>query len=175
MSQPTSKETVRVGVFRRIEQADRAVHALVEAGFGHDQISVICPTCTEERWQDHAKREQPAGAHTKAAATGGSAIGAVLGGLVAVAGAVASGGTALLVAGPALFGAAGGAIAGGFVGAMATRGVEKEIADYYDQALEKGRILVGVEVDGPDQEGRLALAERLLGEAGSEPIALREG
>jgi hypothetical protein len=81
----------------------------------------------------------------------------------------------LLVAGPLFAGLAGGAVAGGLIGAMTTRGMEKEIADYYDQAVRKGKILVGVEYEGADQEERLALAERLLCDAGAEPIALSAG
>jgi len=172
----TGPKSVRVGVFRRIDDADRAVRALVDAGFDREHVSVICPTCTQEKWQDHAKRELPAGARAPAAAAGGSAIGALLGGLVGVTGAIASGGTALLIAGPVLLGgAAGGAVAGGLIGAMSTRGVEKEIADYYDQALQKGRILVAVEEHGPDGAELLARAERVLEQAGAEPIALTEG
>jgi hypothetical protein len=58
---------------------------------------------------------------------------------------------------------------------MMTRGFEKEIADYYEQAVQKGKILVAVEVHGAGEEQRLAKAERILAEAGSEPVALPEG
>lgn len=174
MRNTSSKKPVRVGVFSRIAQADRAVHALVAAGFPKDQITVICPSCTAEKFDEY-KKEQPAGAHTPAAAAGGSAIGAVLGGLVAAVGVVASGGIGLLVAGPLLAGAAGGAVAGGLIGAMSTRGLEKEVANFYDQALQKGKILVAIEYEGEGQDERLATAERVLSEAGAEPLALPEG
>lgn len=59
--------------------------------------------------------------------------------LTAVAGAAASGGGALLVAGTLL--------AGGFVGATVSRGLEPDVADVVDQALNEGAILVVVEED----------------------------
>jgi len=68
-----------------------------------------------------------------------------------------------------------GAATGGLVGAMLTRGLEKEDAIYYDQALQAGKILVSVEPHGPGHEDRLAAAERGFAEAGAVPLALEEG
>jgi hypothetical protein len=103
----------------------------------------------------------------------GGAIGATLGGLTALTGIVATGGIGLLATG-AIGAWAGGAF-GGLIGAMATRGVEKETADFYDQAVVRGKILVAAEDHGPDQQARLAVASRVLDEAGAEPLPLREG
>jgi len=178
MSNTSARTPVRVGVFENLDNADRAVHLLHEQGFTKHEINVICPTCAPGRPGDRPneyEKSEPAGANTKVAATSGGAIGAVLGGLLAIASAAATGGAALLVAGPLFAGAAGGAVAGGLIGAMMTRGVEKEIANFYDQAVKNGKVLVGVECHGEDQAERLALAEKILYEAGSEPIALREG
>jgi hypothetical protein len=175
MTKHTSSSTpVRVGVFDRIANADRAVHELVHAGFQPDEITVICPTCTTEEFHDY-KRMEPAGSHAPAAATAGGAIGALLGGLVAVTGVTLTGGVGLLVAGPMLAGAAGGAIAGGFVGAMMTRGLEPEMANFYDQAVQKGKILVGVECLGANARERLATAEKIFTERGAETVRLPEG
>jgi hypothetical protein len=164
----------RVGVFDRYESADRAVESLADAGFAHDQITVICPTCAPGVVHD-AKQKEPAGAHAPAAASVGSAIGVILGGLVPLAGIVATGGVGLLAAGPLLAGAAGGAVAGGFVGAMLSRGFDTEMANFYDQALEKGKVLVGVDCKGDGEEARLATAERILAEAGAETLPLTRG
>ena len=167
METTSQARPVRAGVFKRITTADGAVESLARAGFSRDHITVVCPSCSTERYQDF-ERKEPAGSKVPAAAAGGGAIGAVLGGLVAVAGA------GLLVAGPLLAGI--GALAGGFVGAMMSRGIERETTNYFDQALRKGDILVAVEVDpGPDQAERLAKAESVLAAAGAEPIPLREG
>jgi outer membrane lipoprotein SlyB len=163
------KTPVRVGVFDTVRLADRAVGTLIAAGFAQEQISVICPQC-HGPIREGVRAEEPAGAHTPGAAAAGGAIGAVLGGLTGIAG-LASGGAALLVAGP-LLGAAAGAVSGGFIGAMLTRGFEPEIADYYDQALQKGKVLVAVE---DDDERRLAEAERVLAQAGAEPVSLPAG
>jgi uncharacterized protein YcfJ len=158
---------VRAAVFKSLAKADHAVAMLVEAGFSKDQITVVCPTCTTEKYDDYQKRE-PAGAHVKQGAMGGGAIGLMLGGLVALAG------TGLLVAGPLLAGI--GAIAGGFVGAMLTRGMEPEASNFYDQALKRGDILVAVEcIHAKDVGACLAQAEQILAHEGSRPIPLPEG
>jgi hypothetical protein len=61
------------------------------------------------------------------------------------------------------------------VGAMMTRGVERELADYYQQAVLDGRILVAAEHSGPHHARRLAEAALVLAEAGAQPLPLREG
>ena len=102
--------------------------------------------CSEDWKAAHFREyhhEDPSGSHTTAAVAVGSAIGAVLGGLTAVIGTVATGGIGLLAAGGASAWAGG--IVGGLIGAMMTRGVEKELADYYDQAVVRGKILVAAE------------------------------
>lgn len=75
--------------------------------------------------------------------------------------------------GPLLAAATGGGLAGGFVGAMMTRGFEPEIANFYDQALSKGQYLVAVEdeAEGP----HLDSAEAILRRAGATPMAMRKG
>lgn len=164
---------VRVGVFQRIADADNAVRRLLEAGFDKEQISVICPECSQDAYQQY-QRQEPAGSHLPEAVAGGGAIGAVLGGLAAATGVAATGGTGLLIAGPMILGAGGGGIAGGFVGAMLTRGVEKEAADYFDQSLGKGDILVAAECPEGDEPAQRA-AEAAFEAAGSDPIALKKG
>ncbi len=96
-----------------------------------------------------------------------------MGGLTAVVTAVATGGLAILVVGP--LAAAAGGVAGGFIGAMVSRGVEKELADYYQQAVIEGRILVAAEDTGPSAQRSLARAAGILAEAGASPLPMREG
>jgi hypothetical protein len=154
---------IRAGVFENEPAADRAVTGLLAAGFHKDKISVV----TSRSFPQHAEHEDvesvdPAGSHTGGAVALGGAIGSVLGGLTAAVGVVATGGVGLLIVGPLIMGAATGGVAGGFVGAMMTRGFEPEIADYYDQALQKGQFLVAVEAsdDGPPLESAEAVFER---------------
>jgi hypothetical protein len=171
-TQAQLEKPIRVGVFSSIRDADQAVHGLLNLGYTKEQITVVC----SEEWKAAHFRdyhhEDPSGAHTPAAAAVGGAIGAVLGGMTAVIGTVATGGIGLLAAGGVSAWAGG--IVGGLIGAMTTRGVEKELADYYDQAVVRGKILVAAEDRNPAGAARLAQAARVLEEAGAEPLSLRE-
>lgn len=163
----------RVGIFPTVEGADKAVKALLAAGFTTEQITVICSDPVKERHFQQYEHEEPAGTFTPLAAATGSAIGAIVGGVASVAAMAATGGIGIFVAGPLFAGT--GAIVGGLVGAMSTRGVEKEIANYYDQAVVAGKLLVAAEVHERNPGQKLAAAERALREAGSEPLPLPEG
>jgi hypothetical protein len=180
MAHPTSSVSVkermdrplRVGVFSDVAAADQAVDDLLAAGFSRDEISVMC---SNEHIEEHFKEfehQKPAGTHTPAAAAAGSVIGAAVGGLAAVAGLVTTGGVAVLAAGG--IAAWTGGVVGGLIGAMMTRGVEKELADFYDQALTEGKILVAAEDESADQT-RLHRAEQIIAAAGAEPMPLPEG
>jgi phosphoheptose isomerase len=87
--------------------------------------------------------------------------------------AIATGSVVLWVAGPAAATALG--VAGGLVGALSTRGLEKEIANYYQQAVLEGLILVAIEAQGEDREQRLSQAADIFAAAGAKPIRLPEG
>jgi hypothetical protein len=58
---------------------------------------------------------------------------------------------------------------------MMTRGVEKELANFYQQAVLNGQILVAAEDHSRDGGQRLANAATVLAEAGAQPLPLREG
>ncbi len=168
-----SELPIRVGVFSHIAHADRAVERLLAAGFERAHITVICPTCTVSEFPK-VKHEESAGTHAPAAAASGGVIGAVLGGLVAVS-VVATGGLSLLAVGPLVVGLGGGAVAGGLIGAMMSRGFDDERANFYDQAVQKGSILVAVEEHDADAAQRLEEAERIFEASGVEPISLPVG
>jgi len=168
-----AEKGVHVGVFQDIPSADGAVRRLVDEGIPKNRITVVCPTCSAEKYHEF-KQQDRSGAHAASGAAKGGAIGAVLGGLTAAAGVAASGGAALLVAGPLLAGSGGGALFGGFVGAMLTRGMEREVADFYDQALEKGQVLVAVERGREVDDDLLARADRIFLAAGAEQVTLKK-
>jgi hypothetical protein len=175
MDSKKPQSPVRVGVFSTVDAADNAVRGLQEAGFTKDQISVICSDKTKEAFFKDFEHEQPAGTKTpKTAATGG-VIGAVVGGAIAATTLVATGGLSIFVIGPLFAGA--GAAFGTFVGAMTSRGVEHQAANYYDQALRRGQLLVAAEVkdDSPESQVQLARADRAFEQAGAEPIPLPAG
>lgn len=172
MTAVATQKPFRCGIFTTWEDADKAVDLLLDAGFKPEQINVMCSDETTERHFRQFEHEDPAGSHTGEAVVAGGTIGAALGGLTTVGIATAIG-IPVLVAGPALI--LGLATAGGLIGAMTTRGLEHEIADFYDQAVTQGNILVAVESQADEAEEELAIAEKIFEEAGSEPIPLPEG
>jgi hypothetical protein len=164
---------VRAGVYADVVAARRAVSLLQAAGFGSDQITVVCSDESKERHFESFRHQEPAGKNSPAVAAAGGATGATVGGIATGALGLAVGGPALVVLGGA--GLITGAVVGTFLGAMLSRGTEKEAADFYDQAVERGKLLVVVEIHQPGADERLAVAERLLADAGAEPLPLPEG
>ncbi len=170
----------RVGIFATVEQADEAVRGLLATNFTDKEISVVCSDKVKEAHFRRFEHEDPAGAHATAAAATGAASGAAIGGLVSLLSVAAlttgTGGLGLFVFGPLFLGSAGaGALVGGLVGAMTTRGLEKEIANYYDQAVVEGKILVAAEAHGQNSPSRLARAEQNLETSGGRTPGLARG
>jgi hypothetical protein len=161
-------------VFDDLATADAAVVRLLNAGFAKSEIVVVAPRALKDHFGElHAA--EPGGEHAGRTATAAGTIGGLIGGIIAAAALIGTGGGALIVAGPLVAASSAGIIAGGFIGAMMSRGFDKEAATFYDQAVRGGKILVGVQYEGSDQRDRLATAERVLHEAGAEPLPLREG
>ncbi|MBX9791048.1 MAG: hypothetical protein K2Y37_19180 [Pirellulales bacterium] len=130
------------------------------AGFTSNEITVVCSDDNKEAAFREFEHQEPAGTYTPVAATTGAIIGATLGGLSAAAGTLVVGGAVPLVS-SGLAAWAGGVV-GGFVGAMMTRGVEGELANFYNQSVEAGNLLVAVDVHGDDAPHRLREAEAIL-------------
>lgn len=173
MENVESKRPVRVGTFGSVPEAARAVQGLLDAGFTKEHISVVCSDRTKEAFFREYEHDQPAGATTAVSAGAGAVIGGIAAGLVAVTGVVATGGLGLVVVGPLFAGT--GAAVGTFVGAMMSRGVEHEVANYYDQALPRGDILVAAEIEAGGDVAMLDCAERVFETAGARPVALPQG
>ena len=98
--------------------------------------------------------------------------------MAAVAGAITTGGVSILAT--AGLAAWSGGVVGGLIGAMMTRGFEKELANFYDQAVTEGKIVVAVEnrddeADAEEKWKQLNRAEKIFADAGSEPMPLPEG
>jgi hypothetical protein len=165
----STEKSIRAAVFHRVKDAEAAVERLCEAGFSQEQISVLCSEDAKERHFRQFEQEEPAGTHTAEAAAQGGVAGALVGGLI-TAGLTTAAGVSLLTAGPSFL--IGGAVAGSFIGAMRTRGEEGTLADYYDQALTHGDLLVAVEDDAPGNQQRLQEAERVFKAAGAKPFVL---
>jgi hypothetical protein len=166
-------QPIRAAVYSTIAETRQAVSRLLAAGFTKDQITVICSDDTKERYFREFEHQEKAGANTPAAAATGGAIGATLGSIATGAVGLAIGGVPLLVAGG--IGLMAGAVWGGFIGAMMTRGVEKEAANFYDQEVQAGKLLVTVEQTHSDAHPSLEDAERILAQTGAQPMPLTEG
>ena len=164
-------KTIRCGVFTDVTSADRAVNGLLAEGFPREQISVLSSDDGKEAYFRLFEHEEPAGTHAPEAAATGGAVGAAIGGVASV-GLMAAVGLPVVAAGPALV--VGGAVAGGLIGAMQTRGQEKELSDFYAQALTDGKLLVAVEDPTPGHEHRLRRAEAVFRNAGAQPIPLTQ-
>jgi uncharacterized protein YcfJ len=168
----TEEELVRVGVFRAKQDAEVAVSKLLDVGFAPECVTVVADEETRRRWLEEFERDRPAGERTPGRATAGSVFGGIAGGLVGLVG-VATGGPAAILLAPVFVGT--GAAAGTFIGAMTSRGVEREVANYYDQALRRGDILVAAEIEKDGDRTLLDSAERVFREVGARPVPLPEG
>ena len=163
---------MRVGVFASVEDAERAVRALLAEGFQTGRISVLCSDPAVEARFREFEHEHPAGATVAQSVANGSMFGGVAGGIAGVAG-IAAVGPAFIAAEPLCIGV--GALFGTFVGAMASAGMEHELANYYDQSLRRGQILVAAEIAKHDDAALLDRAEAALVAAGAHPVPLSRG
>jgi len=164
---------IRIGVFESVQKAHQAVQNLLNAGFTKDQITVICSDKHRERLFREFEHQDPAGTTTPVKAVAGAGVGAAIGGAAALISAIATGAIAFLIAGGVVV--AGAAAFGGLVGAMMSRGVERELANFYDQEVERGKLLVAAEDHGPGAAAHLLQAERILAAADAVPMKLPEG
>jgi phage tail tape-measure protein len=170
---PNKTRCMRAGVYSTVEAAQKAINGLLSAGFSREHITVVTSDPRKAAIFHEFEHQEPAGANTPAAMAAGGAIGATVGSIATGAVGVAAGGIPLIVAGG--IGLMAGAVWGSFIGAMLTRGIEKEAANFYDQEVQRGKLLVTVD-ECPHEGGpSLVDAERILAEAGAVPIPLPEG
>jgi hypothetical protein len=164
---------IRAGVFHTVADAQEAIAGLMNAGFKPDQISVVCSNENIQRQFGGFEQQDVHGTVPAKSIAAGGSVGVLTGGLSVAMTAVSTGQMVLWMAGP-LAALAGGVI-GSFIGAMMSRGVEKELANYYQQAIAEGKILVAVEEHGPNRSQRLAHGATILSRAGAIPLPLPEG
>ena len=165
MTKSASLENFAVGIFPDLHTADRAVAALLAAGFSKDEITAIC---ADEAHESHLRQLAQAHlAHSEVGrgATTGASIGAAVGGLAAIALGAATGAVPLILAGAA--GISGGSAIGGFVGALVEGEGQSELARYYDQEIRSGKILIAIEEQGHDAAAHLERARQILANAGA--------
>jgi hypothetical protein len=164
------KNTAVFGLFSTQAQAEKAVDALLSAGFRNDDISVLAPDQqTSKEFAAEKNTKAPEG--TTTGATAGGALGGTLG-LLAGIGALAIPGVGpFIAAGPimgALAGLGVGAATGGLIGALVGMGIPEYEAKRYEGRVKEGGILLSVHCDDSDWVSK---AEGILKQLGAEDIA----
>lgn len=155
------------GLFKTRGGAESAVDSLIDNGFPREDISLLMSDATRGReFALQMATKAPEGAAT--GATIGGALGAIAASLV-VMGIVVIPGLAIVAAGPivaTLAGLGAGAAAGGVAGALIGLGMPEHEAKFYNEAIEKGGILVGVYA----HDDRANQARKILEASGAEKV-----
>jgi hypothetical protein len=164
------KRTAVFGIYQSVEQAERAVDALVLASFSNSDVSVLLPDSQSSKDFAHEKHTKAPEGTTTGVAAGGT-IGGTLG-LLAGIGALAIPGVGpFIAAGPimgALAGIGVGGAVGGLVGALIGMGLPEYEAKRYEGRIKDGGVLLSVHCSSSDAVTR---AKDILKRAGGEDIA----
>jgi hypothetical protein len=173
--QASATETpTRAVLLDKVVDAQQIVQDLLAAGLPRDRVTVVSDTEQIRRRFSSVHAQPPAGRLTAKWIVIGAITGLALGGVMAVVlGAINSDDQPRMLMG-ALIPLAG-ALVGGFVGAMMTRGTESEPANFHDQAALPDKTLVAVELQPDDPASWLALAERVMRCHGADPLPLARG
>jgi hypothetical protein len=166
MYQENVDQAIRAGFFSTVAAADRAVRNLRAAGFTKDELAVICPEKFKDQFTPGVPKAEEQGSSATEGMAAGGVVGATLGGLALIAAAIGTAGLALVPAAAVLIG--GGAIAGTFSGLVLADGYSRGVGEYYEQAIQLGKIVVGVDIEGADSQARLDQASHILAEAGAD-------
>jgi hypothetical protein len=155
------------GIFSDAEAAEQAVRDLIESHFNPEDISIL----VTDREGTH-KEEVEHDTGVAEGATGGAAIGGVLGaigGTLVATGVVAGPGVALFATGPllaALQGAVAGAATGLGLGALGGLSYWKDETHIHADALVRGGIIVAV----PAEHEHAESARKAFAEAGADAV-----
>jgi hypothetical protein len=164
------KNTAVFGIYQSGTHAERAVDALIAAGYPSSNISVLLPDTGSTKEFAHEKATKaPEG--TAAGVTTGGVIGGTLGVLAGIGMLAIPGVGPLIAAGPIMAGLAGlgvGGAVGGLVGALVGMGIPEYEAKRYEGFVKNGGTLLSVHCDTSDQVSR---AKDLLKGTGATDIA----
>ena len=154
-----------IGLFLEREDAAEAIDALDEAGFQPDEVSLLARREVVEDLVDD-ERADSAVESASVGALGGTALGGLVGLIAGASALMVPGigpalafGTWATVLGTTAAGAGIGAAYGGIVGALIGFGVAEEQTHIYVEGVQRGGILVLVQVEGAD---RLQRAEAIM-------------
>ncbi|MCC5823128.1 MAG: general stress protein [Phycisphaerales bacterium] len=147
---------VITALFESHAQAAHALESLVASGFRKDNISFIASDEFDVDTFGVESGTKVAEGAAIGAGTGG-AVGAIVAGLTLVGTVAATGGAGLVVAGPlvaALAGAGAGAAGGGLLGGLVGLAIPEHEIKHYENAIEEGSVLIGVECKDSDEHKR---------------------
>ncbi len=164
-----SKKSV-FGIAKSETQASSIIESLRDAGFAHDDISVLFPDRRGTRDFAHEQHTKAPEGATAGAVTGG-VLGGVTGWLVGIGSLAIPGLGPFIAAGPimaALAGSAAGAAAGGLAGALVGVGIPEYEAKRYEGKITRGNILISVHTEDRDD---MSLAKEIFEGAGAEDIS----
>lgn len=153
-----------VGVFESLPTARAMLERLEEAGYSHDQVSLVT-TSVEKQVEDEEMLEYGDTSGVKAAK--GAGMGGLAGLILGSPLLMIPGVGPLLIAGPLAMGLTGG-IVGGFMGAMTGWGVEPDNLAMYEQKVRDGEVLIVVQ-GAPDEVAR---AHGILSEGPVQEVRL---
>jgi Heat induced stress protein YflT domain len=164
------KNTAVFGIYSSGDHAERAVDALLNAGFTNQEISVLLPDTRSTREFAHVK-ETKAPEGTATGVTAGGVIGGALGVLAGVGALAIPGLGPFIAAGPIMAGLAGlgaGGAVGGLVGALVGLGIPEYEAKRYEGRVKNGGTLLSVHCD---TSGQIERAKDVLKATGAQDIA----
>jgi hypothetical protein len=164
------KKTAVFGLYPSVDRAERAVDALISAGFSNADVSVLMADKQGSKDFAHEKQTKAPEGTTTGAAAGGT-IGGTLG-LLAGIGALAIPGVGpFIAAGPimgALAGLGVGGAVGGLVGALVGMGIPEYEAKRYEGRVKEGGVLLSVHCD---TSAEITRAKDILKLTGANDIA----
>jgi hypothetical protein len=165
-----AKNRAVFGIYTAAAQTERAVNALIEAGFSSQDVSVLMPDQQSTR-EFAVKKETKAPEGAAAGATTGGALGGALGVLVGLGSLAIPGIGPLVAAGPLVAGLAGlgaGGAVGGLIGALVGLGIPEYEAKRYEGRVKDGGILLSIHCETP---GEILRAKEVLQDTGAMDIA----
>jgi len=149
-----------VGLFQDRSSAEQAIVDLKNAGFDASKIGIVMQDKKEAK-----EVQQEHGTQSTEGAVSGGIIGGTAGALLAATGALIIPGIGPFVSAGILATSLVGGAAGWLVGGLIGLGVPKEEAEYYEDRVHNGSVLVTVDAQGRDGEAR-----QILSNAGAEDL-----
>lgn len=146
-----------IGVFSSEQQAEQAVGAMREGGFGEDEISLV------------AKGQEEDTGGGMGTLSGGTTTGGTIGGiagLLAGIGALAIPGIGPIIALGPIAATLSGAVAGGITGGLIDLGIPPGRGEFYEGKVREGKILSVIETDAE----KVDQAAQILRDNGAEDV-----